>query len=266
MSQTVMVLTAHPDDTEMFAGGTIARLAQEGARVLIVIATDGRKGSFHLDSDTLAATRSEEAQRAAAVLGAEPPILLGHPDMEVDHAAMGKLREQFVRLLRTYRPDTTFSEDPFNNRDLHPDHRAVAWASAEAIAYASLPLLHPEHVARGLAPHHVVEKYYYAAGPAASNRIIDITATINYKLAALAEHRSQVISLVESMRRQMQVAGLDWHTVMGDIADDPMAVMTLRLRASCADVGQRGGYQYGEAFRYERFSPAIETLLQQMGR
>jgi hypothetical protein len=141
----------------------------------------------------------------------------------------------------------------------------VAWAAAEAIAYASLPLLHPEHLLEGLQVHSVVEKYYYAAGPAA-NKTVDITGTIDRKLAALAEHRSQVVSLVESMRRQMVLAGLDWNSIMGDASDDPMAVMSLRLRASSADVGQAAGMQYGEAFRYERFSVAIERLLASLGK
>ncbi len=265
MPQTVMVFTAHPDDAEIFAGGTIARLAREGARVLIVIATDGRKGSFELDSDALARLRSEEARRAAAVLGAEPPILLGHPDMEADRASPGKLREQLVRLLRTYRPATTICEDPFNQRDLHPDHRAVAWAAAEAIAYASLPLLHPEHLAEGLEVHTVVEKYYYAAGPAA-NKIVDISATLDVKLAALAEHHTQMVSLVESMRRQIALAGLDWAAMMGELAGDPTGVMAMRLRASAAEVGQPAGLEYGEAFRYERFSVSVEKMLQRLGK
>jgi LmbE family N-acetylglucosaminyl deacetylase len=263
MRKTVMVLTAHPDDAEMFAGGTIAKMAEAGDRVVIVIATDGRKGSFEHDSDTLARLRSEEARRAAAVLGAEPPILLGYPDMEIDRALPGTLREQLVRLIRSHRPDVSISEDALNARDLHPDHRGVALAAAEAIAFASLPLLHPEHLADGLEVHSVVEKYYFAAGPAA-NKFVDITATIDRKIAALAEHHPQIESLVESMRQHVTRAGLDWRAVMGDIADDPQAIMDLRLRTMNAEIGQTAGVEYAEAFRYERFSAAIERLLARM--
>ena len=70
MSKTVLVLTPHPDDAEVFAGGTIAKMVAEGHRVVIVIASSGNKGSFEYDADTLAAIRREEATRAAAVLGA----------------------------------------------------------------------------------------------------------------------------------------------------------------------------------------------------
>jgi LmbE family N-acetylglucosaminyl deacetylase len=265
MRKTVMVLTAHPDDAEMFAGGTIAKMAEAGDRVVIVIATDGRKGSFEHDSDSLARLRSQEARRAAAVLGAEPPILLGHRDMEIDRASPGALREQLVRLIRSHRPDVSISEDALYARDLHPDHRGVALAAAEAIAFASLPLLHPEHLADGLEVHSVAEKYYFAAGPAA-NKFVDITATMDKKIAALAEHHTQIVSLVESMRRQVTGAGVDWRQVIGDIADDPQAIMALRLRTMNAEVGQAAGVEYAEAFRYERFSAAIERLLVRMNR
>jgi LmbE family N-acetylglucosaminyl deacetylase len=265
MPRTVMVITAHADDAEIFAGGTIAGMVRAGDRVVIVIATDGRKGSFEHDSDSLARLRRQEAQRAAAVLGADPPILLGHPDMEIDRLAPGALREELVRLIRTYRPDVSISEDALNARDLHPDHRGVAWAAAEAIAYASLPLLHPEHLAEGLEEHSIVEKYYYAAGTAA-NKLVDIRATIDVKIAALAEHRTQIVSLVESMRRQVARAGLDWREAMGEIADDPQAIMALRLRTTSADIGVQAGVDYAEAFRYERFSPAIERLLTRRGQ
>lgn len=89
MPKTVLVLTPHPDDAEFYAGGTIARLASEGARVVMAIATDGRKGSYQLASDTLARLRRDEAHAAARVLGTEPPIMLGHPDMELDRLPPG---------------------------------------------------------------------------------------------------------------------------------------------------------------------------------
>jgi LmbE family N-acetylglucosaminyl deacetylase len=52
--------------------------------VVIVIATDGSKGSYHEQSANLTGLRVQEARRAAAVLGAEPPVLLCHADIELD--------------------------------------------------------------------------------------------------------------------------------------------------------------------------------------
>jgi N,N'-diacetylchitobiose non-reducing end deacetylase len=261
MPSVVLVLTPHPDDAEIFAGGTIAKLIAEGARAHIVIATDGRRGSFEHDSSTLAALRAEEGRRAALALGAEPPILLGYPDLELDHLPPGVLREAFLRAIRTYRPDIVIAQDPFAPYDPHPDHRAVAWAASDAISFAELPLMHPEHLEQGLRPHLVAEKYFYSQHAPSTNRVIDITSTIEGKLRALAEHKSQVTFLVEGILREARLAGLDVEAALGSMASDPMAALEWALRAEAAEAGKRIGVAYGEAFRYVRFHPIVENLL-----
>ena len=153
-------------------------------------------------------------RRAAAVLGAEPPILLGYPDMELDTLPAGVLREKFIRTIRQLKPDVLVAEDPYAPFEPHPDHRAVAWAATEAINYAGLPLVHPEHLAEGLALHLVVEKYFYANVPTLANKCIDISEALARKLAALAEHKSQMVFLVAGVMREAEVAGLD---IPGDV-------------------------------------------------
>jgi len=265
MPQTVLALVPHPDDAEFYAGGLLAKLITEGARVQIVVATDGRRGSFESDSASLAAARAEEMRRAAASLGAEPPILLGYPDLELDTLPAGVLREQFVRAIRRFKPDAVVAEDPYAPFEPHPDHRAVAWAATEALSYARLPLLYPEHLAEGLETHIVAEKYFYANSPALANKIVDITATMERKLAALLAHVSQVRFLVEGMVREARLAGLDVRAVFGDAADDPAALLAWGVQTQAAEIGRQIGARYAEAFRYERFDPLIEAALQAGG-
>ncbi len=257
---TGLFLAPHPDDAEYYAGGTLARMAKEGARITIAIATDGRRGSFHLDSPTLAALRAEEARQAAKVLGAEPPIMLGHPDMELDQLKPGALREQFIRLIRQHRPDIVVVEDATAIDEVHPDHRAVAWAASDALNYATLPLVHPEHLAEGLQTHFVREKYFYG-NTRDSGKIVDVTETLSVKLAALAEHKTQMQFLVEDVLIQARLAGLPVDTMMPGVDDNPMLAMTWAMQAEAAQVGAKAGVQFGEAFRYQRFHPFIESLL-----
>ena len=264
MSATVLALVPHPDDAEFYAGGLLAKLAAEGARVHIVVATDGRRGSFEADSETLIAARAEEMRRAAAVLGAEPPILLGYPDMELDTLPAGTLREKFIRAIRQLRPDVVVAEDPYAPFEPHPDHRAVAWAATEAINYAGLPLVHPEHLAEGLALHLVVEKYFYANVPTLANKCIDISEALPRKLAALAEHKSQMVFLVAGVMREAEVAGLELRAMFGDSADDPAALLAWAMQVEAAKVGQQFGVPYGEVYRFERFTPLIESVLAQV--
>ncbi|MEW6094630.1 MAG: PIG-L deacetylase family protein [Chloroflexota bacterium] len=258
----ILVLAPHPDDAEFYAGGTIAKMITEGARAVIIIATDGRRGSFAHDSETLVHLRREEATQAAAVLGAEPPVMLGHADMELDALPPGFLREQFVRLIRQYKPDVVIAEDPFAQYEVHPDHRAVAWAASDAISYASLPLVHPEHLAEGLEPYFVPDKYFYSEDPSTANKIVDITGTMEKKLSALAEHKTQIAFLVEDVLRQARLAGLDLDALLGDSLGDPMTAVAWALKTQAGKVGQQISVEYGEAFRYARFHPFVESLLE----
>ncbi|GAB4474575.1 MAG: hypothetical protein Kow0088_10690 [Anaerolineales bacterium] len=265
MSKTVLALVPHPDDAEFFAGGLLANLISEGAKVYIAVASDGRRGSFEHDAEMLADIRRAEARRAAQTLGAEPPIMLGHPDLEVDTLPPGTLREQFIRLIRQYKPDIVVAEDAFAPYEVHPDHRAVAFAASDAISFANLPLMHPEHLQQGLEPHFVVEKYFYGENLPNANKIVDISQTIDLKIAALGEHRSQVKFLVEDVVRQAKIAGLDLRAWLGEAIDDPLQALAWALRAQAAEIGQRIGVAYGEAYRYVRFHPFIENLLAMQG-
>lgn len=261
MTKTLLVFAPHPDDAEFFAGGTLARRIQEGWKVVIVTATDGRCGSFVQDSSSLAQLRAGEARQAAAVLGAEPPILLGHPDMELDRLPPGQLREQFIRVLRQLRPEAVIAEDVQAFQEVHPDHRAVAWAAAEALSYAHLPLVHPEHIQAGLQPHFVTEKYFYAGAPKTQNKFVDITETLSLKLAALAAHQTQITFLVEELFKQARYAGLDLEAILGPAAADPLVAFQMAIQSEAAATGARAGVQYAEAFRYARYHPLIENML-----
>ncbi len=264
MPGTVLALVPHPDDAEIYAGGLLAKLASEGATVHIVVATDGRCGSFLEDSAELVELRSEEMRRAAAALGAQPPTLLGFPDMGLDALPAGVLRERFVHAIRLRCPDVVVAQDPYALYEPHPDHRAVAWAATEAINAAGLPLIYPQHMADGLAPHVATEKYFYGDTLPSANKIVDITPWMDVKLAAVAEHRSQVIFLVEGLLRQAGVAGLDVAAALGSAAESPALLLAWGLRQRAAAVGAQVGMTYAEVYRYERFNPLIEALLVQV--
>src|SRR5678815_2966859 len=84
--QRVLVVTAHPDDSEFGAGGTIAKLVREGKQVSYCIATNGNKGSGDrtMTPERLAVIRADEQRAAAQVLGVETVDFLGLPDCEVE--------------------------------------------------------------------------------------------------------------------------------------------------------------------------------------
>jgi LmbE family N-acetylglucosaminyl deacetylase len=258
---TVLALAPHPDDAEFYAGGLLAGLAMAGAQVYLVVVSDGRCGSFEHSQERLISLRAEEMRRAAAALGAQSPLLLGYPDFALDRLPAGELRERFIRLIRQLQPDLLVAEDPYAPGEPHPDHRTVAWAALEAVSYAALPLIHPEHLAEGLPVHFTAEKYFYSNTGVGANRIMDVSAGFPRKIAALAEHRSQVAFLVESILRQAQLAGLARDALMARFGGDPLAALAWALETQAIGLGQQIGVRYGEAYRYVRFDPLVEEVL-----
>jgi LmbE family N-acetylglucosaminyl deacetylase len=210
----VLAIYGHPDDPEISCGGTLARWADAGAEVHILITTRGDKGSDDpdVDTDALARTRVDETAAAARVLGATAHHL-DHSDGEL--ADDRALRLELVRAVRTIRPDVVCCPDPtavffgdgyFNHRD----HRITGWAALDAVAPAAgNPHYFPELRAEGLDVHSV--RLVYLSGTLEPNAWIDITATLERKIEALFCHASQLVEtgdwFREFLRDAAEVAG-----------------------------------------------------------
>src|SRR5438045_5927343 len=82
--RTILVVLAHPDDESLACGGTIARLADAGARIVLLCASRGEKGSVSdpalLASEDLARVRARELHEAAKILGIAEVVIYEHPD------------------------------------------------------------------------------------------------------------------------------------------------------------------------------------------
>src|SRR5437762_7553738 len=106
----VLMITAHPDDCEFGAGGTVAKLVKEGKDVALVVVTNGDKGSSDrtMTSPRLATIRAEEQRNASRALGVEQVTFLGYPDGEVEDTRA--LRRDVSREIRRHRPDLRSEE------------------------------------------------------------------------------------------------------------------------------------------------------------
>ena len=161
MAGPVLCVGAHPEDLEIHAGGTVARLVAAGHQVAYVLCTSGNRGSSDPAGSmaNLAAIREEEQRRAAAFLGVEDITFLRYNDGDLQYVAR-ELREQIVRLIREKRPQTLITHDPYPGDGSHdvcaiyPDHLTVGRVVFEA-AYlcAPGPLFYPEQLEAGWKPH-----------------------------------------------------------------------------------------------------------------
>ncbi|MGH2533883.1 MAG: PIG-L deacetylase family protein [Thermomicrobiales bacterium] len=189
--QTYMLVVAHPDDAEFSSAGTMAKLAADGKRVIIIQVTSGDKGTTDpaISPEELARVREAEELEAAIRLGVAETVFLRCADGEL--VADIVLREKIVRMIRTHRPDVIITHDPFRPYALHPDHRAVGMATTDAVyPTARDPHYFPEHLRAGLDPHKTAEIWFFGAEH--PDLYVDITGTFDAKIHALKAHASQV--------------------------------------------------------------------------
>lgn len=226
-SWRALVVAAHPDDTEFGCAGTIAKWAQEGAEVTLCIVTDGSTGTQdrELMGERLAQIRRAESEKAAATLGVHTFEWLGYQDGYVEYSL--DLRRELARLFRKHRPHryvvmdpTSTIEDRFIN---HPDHRAIGQAALDVTLTAGTTPGHfPELLDEGLEPWRGLRETWIM-GPGAKPVAVDISATIDLKIAALMCHESQIGSDAE------EVAG--W------------------VRRFSSELGATHGYDFAETFQ-----------------
>ncbi len=187
----VLVVTPHPDDAEGGAGGTIARWTQQGRQVVLVVCTNGDKGTSDrsVKPADLAVLRAEEQRQAAATLGIAEVVSLGFSDQGLEDCS--DFREKLVRQIRRIRPETVVTIDPYRRYIRHRDHAVCGRVTLDAIfPYARDHLSYPEHLQEGLEPHKVREIYLW--GSEEPDAFLDVTDTFALKLDALYCHASQM--------------------------------------------------------------------------
>ncbi|HJR44634.1 MAG TPA: PIG-L deacetylase family protein [Actinomycetota bacterium] len=231
-----LVVTAHPDDMEFGAAGTLAKWAAQGAEITLCIGTDGSTGTQDrsLMGAPLHEIRIKESQRAADLVGIKELIWLGLRDGYVEYTL--DLRREIARLFRRYRPHRFMVMDPTPTIDLfinHPDHRAIGQASLDvSMTAGTTPGHFPELLEEGLDPWRGLREVWIA-GPGLKPRVVDITDTIDTKIEALRCHQSQV----------------------GENADE----IAEFVRQYCAEAGKPAGFDYAESFQVISQGPGFHA-------
>jgi LmbE family N-acetylglucosaminyl deacetylase len=194
----VLVVTAHPDDVDFGASGTVAAFTSAGLDVTYCIATNGDAGGDDrsMSRTDVAALRQDEQRAAAAAVGVSDVRFLGHPDGMVEASFV--LRRDISRVIRQLRPERVLSPSPERNWDFmyasHPDHLAVGEATVCAVyPDARNPFAHAELLeVEGLEPWTVPELWIMGPGAAGAVVAVETTGTIERKVAALLCHKSQI--------------------------------------------------------------------------
>jgi LmbE family N-acetylglucosaminyl deacetylase len=242
----ILAIHAHPDDVEILAGGTLARLSGRGHDITIATMTPGDCGSRQWPPEEIAAIRRREAANSAAHIGARY-LCLEMRDFAVFNDDPS--RRLVTETMRVTRPDLVLTASPV---DYHSDHEAASALVRDACFTAPAPnyLTRAESPAPPLRaiPHlyfmDPVEGKDRDGNLIAADFVADVTATFDRKRAMLAEHRSQRAWLAQH------------HGI-----DDYLETMEHWTR----ERGRSAGFTYGEGFRIYRGHPyPQQPLLEQL--
>jgi LmbE family N-acetylglucosaminyl deacetylase len=210
--ERVLVVTAHPDDVDFGAAGTLATWSAAGLEVVLCVITDGDAGGFDpaVPRSDIPGIRRKEQRAAAAHWGVKEVIFLGYRDGEL--TVSHELRRDISRVIRQVRPRRMLIQSPERNWERihasHPDHLAAGDAAIQAVypdarnPFAHISLLNDEGLDAW-----TVDEVWIMAGPN-PDHAIDITDTFADKIAALREHESQTAHMddLEDFLRTWAVA------------------------------------------------------------
>ena len=193
--ERVLVVTAHPDDLDFGASGTIAQWTAKGIEVSYCICTNGDQGGEDptVPREEMPKIRQKEQRDAGKILGVSNIEFLNHRDGWLEPTI--ELRKKIVREIRKTRPQRLLIQSPERNWDRlfasHPDHLAAGEAAIQAVYPDARNLFAFEDLLKdeGLAPWSVREVWVMSHHT--PDHYVDVTSTFDKKIAALHAHVSQ---------------------------------------------------------------------------
>ena len=193
--ERILVITAHPDDVDFGAAGTVATWTDKGIEVSYCIITDGDAGGFDasVPRADIPGIRRAEQEAAASVVGVDDLHWLGYPDGRL--VVSLELRRDLSRVIRKVRPQRVVCQSPERNWERiyssHPDHMAAGEAALCAVyPDARNDFTFTELMDEGLGGWAVPEVWVMSSP--SPNVWVDTTDVLSRKVKALLCHVSQL--------------------------------------------------------------------------
>ncbi|MBP2352497.1 LmbE family N-acetylglucosaminyl deacetylase [Kribbella aluminosa] len=263
---TLVAFHAHPDDEALLMGGTLARLAAEGHRVVLAVATDGEAGasaSSYRAGPGLAAFRRDELERSATALGCARVVRFGFkdsgssgPPAEGGFSTLpaAEAAQPLIELLQEEQADALTIYDPAGGYG-HPDHRQVYTVGTYAAEQAGTPLVLESTIDRrlirrlirivtaipGVLPAVSTAAYDHAYAPSAAiTHRVDVRRYTRQKRASFEAHASQAsadegartLGLLLKLPRWLfrSMLGREWYVEHGRTPGAPLDDLFASLR------------------------------------
>lgn len=182
----ILIVAAHPDDEILGVGGSIPLMKQAGATVHSLVVTDGSTTQYQGKQDILE-EKHREADRAANIVGVDKLIQWNFPDMRLDSVDHVDLNIALEKLIQEEKYDTVLCQEI---GDINKDHREVF----QSVSVAVRP--HPFQTVNLFMSYYVNSSSEWGvilnANGFKPNVFVDISSTVNLKIDAMAEYKSEL--------------------------------------------------------------------------
>ncbi len=256
------LVTPHLDDGPIFAGGTVAKLVNEGYTGYFIRTSNDEKDSYSASLGETVLANERDSTEFVKTAGLKKWYDLSYRNHGLDDVSRMEIRVRMIFLFRLLKVDTVLSYDPWGHYEENPDHYVTAQAVEAACWMAGDHLDFPEQFEVGLKAHPVSEKYYFARGPQLVNRVVDIGPTLQQKVASIRSCRNMINNMVHGVSDSLLAKGLRLPAFTP--ADSPSASDAFIEAAFVARdraVGAKYGLEYAEEFHYIGPDPSLDDYI-----
>jgi LmbE family N-acetylglucosaminyl deacetylase len=254
--KVLLAIEAHADDVPQIAGGTVAKLIEEGYTGYLVRATNDDMGDSPglgtpgtIGENVLRNERDNE--KVAQALGCKEHFDLNYSNHRMADISLNELICRLILIIRLVKADTVIGWDPWAHDEENPDHYMVARAVEAACWMAGRSHDYPEQFAAGLEPKEVQDKYYFARRPEIT-RVVDISAQVDKKIEANRANTAQGPAGHLGSRLRASLAKRNLRLpLLGNDDDtaDRNYIKEFVLRVN-RELGSKYGVEYAEVFHY----------------
>ncbi len=249
--KVLALVTPHLDDGPIFAGGTVAKLLNEGYTGYFIRVSNDEKDSYNLTLGETVLANERDTAEFVKTAGLKKWYDLSYRNHGLDDVSRMEIRVRMIFLFRLLKVDTVLSYDPWGHYEENPDHYVTAQAVEAACWMAGDHLDFPEQFEVGLKAHPVSEKYYFARGPQLVNRVVDIGPTLEQKVAAIRSCKNMMNNMVHGVNDSLAGKGLRLPAFTpADSQSASDAFIQASFVARDHAVGAKYGLEYAEEFHY----------------
>lgn len=260
----MVIVTAHADDFTIFAGGTIAKLIDEGYTAHLIRVTNDEKDSWDLSPGETSHRNTLEMRDAADIIGVKEIYSLDFRNDEMDPVPETEVRARLIFLFRKLKPWTIFTFDPSAKYEENPDHKKTARAAEDAAWNSGVHLVLPEHFTVGLGKWTVLDRYYWARqlDREDANKAVDISATLDRKIRAIQAHKTMMRHMALQTKAKLAQAGLRLPLLDAMNEETINRFVDIQTRERAAAIGKRHGLPFAEEFHYIPIAAEGSWLMQ----